>query len=239
MCCLSMPGGSWDGLNLCWGFDYRLQETAGQMLWPNEHQKSLQNAWNFSNFENSSVTWLAWFDAWEAVRRRLSCHLLSSVTCTPKNLDLSCSRKVGPLEMRWLEEQRSRVLSQQLASSIVSTFCWIRLFIHDLCRIHCCGLLRRWGSGRSFYITIGLARFLDSSCPNLKNREVMYFEWVSQRQRKHGNLRKLCEISWTFPGDKSIFQMYMHEPVDICLLYPLAWLILGCCDPHLFHMLWV
>lgn len=38
--CLSMPGvGSWDGLNLCWGFDYRLQETAGQMLWPKRASK--------------------------------------------------------------------------------------------------------------------------------------------------------------------------------------------------------
>ena len=61
----------------------------------------------------------------------------------------------------------------------------------------------------------------------------MYFEWGSQRQANHRNLSKLCEISWAFPGDKSIFQMYMHEPVDICLLYPLAWLILGCCDLHL------
>lgn len=90
----------------------------------NEHQKMLQNASNVSNFENSSVTWLAWFDAWEAVRRRLSCHVLSSVTCTPKKPWPVLQQKGGAFG-----NALARRAAQQSPQSTASFFRFCRLFV--------------------------------------------------------------------------------------------------------------
>ncbi len=143
-----------------------------------------------SNLENSSVPWLTWFDA-EAVRRRLSCHVLSCLT----------SQKPWPVQAflvfdttlaakRWGLWKCAGSKSSAAESSVKSR--------HSLCRIS-----RLWGSGLSFYITIGLARFLDSS--NFQTSRNEYCEWVKGKEiMDQANVRSLGPFQVTSRSFKCI-----------------------------------
>ena len=151
----------------------------------NEHQKMLQNASNVSNFENSSVTWLAWF--WCVG----GCAPTSFLSCS-QFCDLHTQKPWPVLQQKGgaFGNALARRAAQQSPQSTASFFRFCRLFVEFVSSfIAFVGSIAadfsgRWGSGRSFYITIGLARFLDSSCPNLKKREVMYFEWGESKASK-------------------------------------------------------
>ena len=142
----------------------------------------------------------------------------------------TCSRKVGPLEMRWLEEQRSRVLSQKLAFSMVS-FCWIRLFIHSLCRIYfSCGLLSAMRFRAFFlyhYWPCPILRFFLSKPQETSTLS----EWVKGKE--------IMEIQVNYVRSLGPFQVTSRSFKCICMSLStfacciLAWLFLGCCDPHL------
>ena len=181
------------------GFDHRLQEAAGRQL-----------------VELKILLYLLWF--------RWDFHF-----CKPcKSMTRQCAGDFPVVISIWtwqvtgMAKQQMKiddVLLVYLKESDEISFEWLPLWLLlaqvEPLEMHWLEELRSWALGQMAGAQCEIA--MRKQCERVRFRAFfLYHYWPCAMLSS--NLESLNSFGEMSEGDKSIFQMYMHEPIDICLL---------------------